>query len=297
MKYVIGIFISLIFLSDNLIAQVQDYDIQNGDTINKVVAGRRVGQWYIKAGPNHNDGYQTGDLIEEGKYENGRKQGLWKKYYPGGKLKSEITYVNSRPKGPYTLYYKNGKVEEKGNWERTKNTGSFKRYHPNGKLAQDFNFTATGKRTGEQKYFYENGQLRLVGTWQEGQETGQMKEYYENGDLMAVKNFNNGVLDKASVQAYASKSPQQDPLQKQMAAGKDMNIKATSADNPNQGGFDGNGYRKLYNRDKQISKDGTFRNYRLIDGKYYIYDDNGILQRIMVFKAGKYVGDGVIEES
>jgi len=297
MKQICLLLFSLLFLSEGLLAQTQDYDLQDGDTINKIVNGRRVGQWFIKAGPNHHEGYRTGNLVEKGNYENGRKQGLWKKYYPNGRLKSEITYVNSRPKGPYTLYYDNGKVEEKGNWERTKNTGSFKRYHPNGKLAQEFKFTASGKRSGAQRYYYENGNLRLEGTWQEGEESGQIKEYYENGDLMAVKNFNNGVLDKDSYETYAAKSPQQDPLKKQMAAGKDMAVKAGSSDAPNQGGFDGNGYRKLYNRDKQISKDGTFKNYRLIDGKYYIYDDNGILQQIMIFKNGKYVGDGVIEES
>lgn len=297
MKHLVALFISLFFLSDGLIAQVRDFDILDGDTVNKVVNGRRVGQWYIKAGPNHNEGYKTGSLVEEGVYVNGRKTGLWKKYYPGGSLKSKINYVNSRPTGPYTLYYKNGKVEEKGNWERTKNTGNFKRYHPNGTLAQDFQFTNSGKRTGEQKYYYDNGQLRLVGSWKEGMEIGEMKEYYENGDIMAVKNFNNGVLDKKSVQTFAPKSPQKNPLDKQLSAGKDINVKAGGSDAPNLGGFNGNGYRKLYNRDKQISKDGTFKNYRLMDGKYYIYNENGILKQIMIFKGGKYVGDGVIEES
>lgn len=277
--------------------QAQNYELYKGDTINQLVNGRRTGKWIIKAGPQKHPEYNTGAIVSEGEFQNSRKQGVWKTYYPNGRLKSEITYVNSRPKGPYTLYYENGKVEEKGNWEKTKNTGDFKRYHPNGKLAQDFSFTPGGKRSGEQKYYYDNGQLRLKGNWQEGQETGQMKEYYENGDLMAVKNFNNGVLDKNNYETYAPKTPQQDPLEKEMNAGKDMNVKASSSDNPNQGAFDGNGYRKLYNRDKQISKDGTFKNYRLIDGKNYIYDENGILQQIMIFKNGKYVGDGVIEES
>jgi len=297
MKHFLLICLSLIFFRPASVAQMQDYELLNGDTINKIVNGKRVGKWLIKAGPNRNADYKTGSLVEEGKYVNGRKEGLWKKYYPNGKLKSEITYISSRPKGPYTLYYKNGKVEEKGSWDRNKNTGGFKRYHPNGKIAQDFQFTASGKRTGEQKYFYENGQLRLVGSWQDGLETGQMKEYYENGDLMAVKYFNEGMMDKDRMETYAAKSPQADPLKKQLSEGKDINVKAGIADQPNQGGFDGNGYRKLYNRDKQISKDGTFKNYRLINGKYYIYDDNGILQQIMIFKGGKYVGDGVIEES
>ena len=34
-----------------------------------------------------------------------------------------------------------------------------------------------------------------------------------------------------------------------------------------------------------------------MDGKQFKYDDNGLLLQIMIFKNGKYIGDGVIEES
>ena len=259
-------------------------------------SGKRQGKWIIKADPVKHRGYSEGAIVEEGEYKDSRKVGLWKKYYPNGKLKSEITYKGSRPYGPYTLYYENGQIEEQGNWQRTKNTGDFKRFHKNGKVAQDFNFTESGKRTGEQKYYYENGNLRLEGTWQEGMETGEMREYYENGDLMAVKHFENGAMDKERFEAYAPKTPQKDPLEKQIAEGEDLKIAADKGEKPNQGGFDGNGYKKLYNRDKQIAKDGVFKNYRLMDGKFYKYDENGILQQIMIFKNGRYIGDGVIEE-
>jgi hypothetical protein len=32
-----------------------------------------------------------------------------------------------------------------------------------------------------------------------------------------------------------------------------------------------------------------------MEGKAFIYNDNGILTRVLIYKAGKYVGDGVIE--
>ncbi len=291
------LFIAFILLFSVTDLAAQAYELHNGDTINKVVSGRRQGQWIVKADPLKDFDFKEGAVIEEGVYNNSRKEGLWKTYYPNGKLKSEITYERGRPKGAYTLYYDNGKIEEQGDWERTKNTGDFKRYYTNGKTQQDFHFTAEGKRTGEQKYYYENGNLRLEGTWNDGQETGEMREYYENGDLMSVKKFNNGVLDKESVQVYAPKSPQQDPLEREIEeSGTDLKVTAGKEEKPNQGGFDGNGYKKLFNRNKQIAKDGTFLNYRLMDGKQYIYDDDGILQKIMIFKGGRYVGNGVIEE-
>jgi antitoxin component YwqK of YwqJK toxin-antitoxin module len=61
--------------------------------------------------------------------------------------------------------------------------------------------------------------------------------------------------------------------------------------------FDGNGYYKLYNKNMQLSKDGVFKNYKLIDGKDYIYNKDGILISIQVFKNGFYVGDAPLEEN
>lgn len=291
------LFIGL-FLIGSFFLNGQTFDLVEGDTINLVDENkRRQGKWIVKANPRMHKGYKPGSVVEEGVYKSSRKEGVWKKYYPSGKLRSEITYKSSRPYGPYVLYYENGNIEEQSNWARTKNTGSFKRYHENGKLAQDFNFTEGGKRTGTQTYYYENGNKRLEGIWKEGMESGEMKEYYENGDLMAVKNFNDGVLDKDSYASYAPKTPQEDPLEKQLAEGKEEVVKASKEEQPNLGGFDGNGYKKLINKDRQISKDGVFKNYRLMDGKEYKYDENGILIQIRILKNGKYIGDGVIEDS
>ncbi len=295
MKQLLFSFLFL-FLLGGLSAQ-KSYDLFEGDTINKIdVNNKRQGLWRVNARPGVDVAYANGELVETGEYQSSRKVGLWKRYYPGGKLKSEITYNRGRTTGPYILYYDNGNIEEQGNWQRTKNTGAFKRYHPNGKVAQDFTFTPSGKRTGKQTYYYENGNLRLEGTWQEGLEAGEMKEYYENGDLATVKNFNNGVMDKASVESYAPKTPIASPEKQAVAAGKEMNVTASKSEKPNQGTFDGNGYKQLFNADKQIAKDGVFKRYRLMDGKQYVYDVNGLLQQIMIFKEGKYIGDGVIEE-
>lgn len=294
MKYLSFVVFLLIF---SLSASTQSFELNGTDTINKVDANRkRQGYWMIKAKPPKYRQYPLGNLVEEGMYINSRKEGLWKKYYPSTKLKSEITYKGSRPFGAYTLYYENGNTEEAGNWERTKNTGGFKRYHPNGKVAQQFTFTPSGKRTGKQTYYYPNGKLRLEGTWNEGVETGEQKEYYENGDLMSVKKFNNGELDKASFESYAPKTTQVDPIEKIVAEGEEIKVTVSKEEKPNQGAFDGNGYKKLFNRDRHISKDGVFKNYRLIDGKQFKYDENGLLVQIMIFKGGKYIGDGVIEE-
>lgn len=55
------------------------------------------------------------------------------------------------------------------------------------------------------------------------------------------------------------------------------------------------GYHKTYNSNKDILMDGEFKNGKLFNGKHYIYDEYGLLEKIEVYKNGKYIGNGVVE--
>lgn len=54
------------------------------------------------------------------------------------------------------------------------------------------------------------------------------------------------------------------------------------------------GQHDLYNKNKQISKSGTFKDNRLWDGKNYIYDKDNTLVKIEFFKDGEFVRDSII---
>lgn len=264
-------------------------------------AGRRVGNWVIKGSDSNKPGFAADAKVEEGTYENGRKVGVWKAYFPSGELKSEITFVSGRPKGPYTTYYENGQVEEQGNWSLTKNYGSFKRYYENGQVAQDFTFDDSGKRNGPQKYFHENGQLMIEGNWNGGKENGEVKEYYEDGSLKSVRVFNGGQMDASkSTFKEASKPELVAKVEPEPVKDESNKVKQTvavqqSQAKPNIGYFDGNGQHTLYNKNRQISQKGLFKNGRLWDGKQYKYDRDGILTNIEIYQNGAYVGEGVID--
>lgn len=285
MKYILNILI--VFFSFSLFSQ------SNGN-INKLDSNsRKQGYWVVKNVGNSHPGYSENQKVEEGNFKDSWKEGLWKSYFPNGKLKSEIHYKMGRPIGPYKLYYDNGKLQEAGNWQRTKNTGDFKRYYPNGNIMQEFSFTEAGLRTGKQTYYYSNGNLRLEGNWENGKENGLITEYFENGEVSSKKQFNNGQLDKNNIQIFA---PRQAITKQGDDEGEKMIVKAGSGDKPNQGGFDGTGYKKLYNSNKQIAKEGYFKDYRLMDGKFYRYSEDGILVQILVFKNGNYIGDGILAD-
>lgn len=275
----------------------QTFQIVNGDTINKKDAtGKRQGKWIVTNKTKRLPGYKTDQKVEEGVYKSSRKAGLWTSYYSNGNKKNEIEYKNGRPSGPYKTYYSNGILQENGIWKNNRNVGTFKRFYENGKPSQEFNFNETGKRDGKQKYFYDNGQLMIEGTWNGGQESGTLMEYYENGDTKAKKAFTDGSLDETKTQNFKPKTPVKDALKEEEKAAPIRNVVAGKDERPNHGHFDGNGRHKLYNKHKLIVKDGVFKKYRLIDGKWYKYDVNNILINIERIVNGRYVGDVPFDE-
>lgn len=260
--------------------------------------GLRQGYWIIKGYMVNDDAFGPNATVEEGNYVNNRKEGLWKKYYPTGILRSEITYKNNRPSGAYAIYYSNGQIEEKSNWVRNKNIGEFKRFYPNGEPQQEFFFADNGKRNGVQKYYYENGQLALEVNIRNGKEEGEMRRYYENGKLSETKVMSGGELNQGSTRTYRGNAPKEPKVStKPVVNNKEVPPAAKSEAKPNDAfTFEPDGHNILYNASQQITQVGDFRNGRLWDGKWYRYNKDGILVRIEIYKDGKYIGTGVIEE-
>ena len=287
-------FLLLLFICKIAIAQSI-----NSDTLNQVdpTTGLKQGYWIVYNSIKKLPAYPAEAKVEEGKFADSKKLGIWKMYYPSGIIKSEITYTENRPKGYAKMYYENGKLQEEGLWENNRWVGDYKSYYDNGQVFYDFKYNNSGKREGEQKYFYDNGQTMMKGDMHDGKESGVWEERYETGDLRAKKSFNEGSLDPNNTEIYAPKQPlpekKEEPISKEPAKVID---KAKESVNEAQPAFTGNGYAKLFNMNKQISKEGEFKSYRLMDGKDYIYNKDGILERIAVYKAGRYVGEAPIEE-
>lgn len=269
----------------------------NNDTSHNFTdaTGKKQGKWIILNSMIHKPDYTDNQKVEEGKYIDSKKIGIWKEYYPNNNLKSKITYENNRPSGYAIMYHDNGKIKEEGLWKNNRWVGDYKLYYENGQVQQEFKFNATGKREGSQKYYHENGQTMIEGNWAGGREAGVVKEYYENGDIKSEKNFNDGNIDPATTKTYEPKKPIGIKKQEEKVEAPPIIPQKNEKDNLGKV-FNGEGYWKLYNSNKQVSKDGTFSKNRLLVGKVYYYNSDGILIRIAVYKNGKYVGDALIEE-
>lgn len=281
-------------------AQAQSYEMHGKDTINVIDAmGKKQGKWITWGKNKPGSCYTPEQKVEEGKYTENRKTGQWIEYYCNGNMKNKLTFVNGRPDGYAIMYHENGKISEEGTWKANRWVGNYKLYYENGAVQHEFAFNQSGKREGPQKYFHENGQIAIEGDFVNGKESGVIKEYYENGDIKAEKNYADGQVDIASIKEFQPKKPivksSTDPAENAPKVVITKDEKPNEAVAPNKGPMMLNGQHTLYNKNKQITKDGVFKDNRLIDGKAYIYDENGILNRIAVYKNGIYVGDTQVE--
>jgi antitoxin component YwqK of YwqJK toxin-antitoxin module len=266
--------------------------------------GKKQGPWKILGEFANLPDYAPKSIVEEGKYNNSLKVGVWKHYFPSGVLQNKLTYENNRPNGYAIMYHENGKISEEGNWKNNRWVGNYKLYYDNGNVQQEFTFNETGKREGPQIYNYENGQRMIEGNWKEGHEDGLVKEFYENGDPKADKIFDGGNLNTEKTTMYSPKKAMPEKKAEVVVDPKiDTHVKESDQ---NLGGSGTkaapvsvgliNGTATIYNKDRQVSKIGTFVNGKMISGKVYIYNGNGILTRIAVYENNNYKGDAPIEE-
>ncbi len=267
--------------------------------------GLRQNHWKIFNDSRHLPGYTDNAIVEEGDYKDNMKQGIWISYFPNGAVKSKITFKDNRPEGYAITYFQNGNVNEEGTWSNNRWTGPYKLRYENGVIQHEFTYNDNGKRAGQQKYYYPNGQVMIDENCTDGKQTGTTTEYNDDGSVKAKEVFNNGVIDESQTQRFEQKTTQKSvdviPVPVQNEAPKAAATVVTTTEQPNPGAsaakvFNGEGYWKLYNQNKQVSKDGLFHGGKLMDGTIYIYSGDGLLQKKAVYKSGVYQGDSPITD-
>ncbi|MEN9699176.1 MAG: hypothetical protein RLZZ301_374 [Bacteroidota bacterium] len=251
--------------------------------------GKRTGKWVYTGKDRPHSGYAKDAKVEEGSYQNGRKEGLWIKYHKDGKTpKLKGNYTNNRPDGNYTRFYENGQVSEQGYFGNNGYKGPLTRYHENGQVAYKATYNNEGQESGKVQYYHENGKLALEYTVKSGTVQGKVLRYNTQGQLVnSLEVSPDGTVSKFQ-------QVQVKPSQTQPIAVPNAEIYPPRLANPRTKGlkFSPNGYNKVYNDNDEIWMDGDFKNGQLWDGKVYDYDTDGILKKVRIFKFGKYHSDG-----
>lgn len=291
--------LALLCLFSFIKAQAQTFELYKGDTTNKIdIDGKKQGKWVLLGKHKPGTCYAPEAKVEEGKYQDNRKKDIWIEYFCNGNMKNKLTFTNGRPDGYAQMFHENGKISEEGNWKNNRWVGNYKLYYDNGQVQHEFVFNPSGKREGAQKYYYDNGQIAIEGNFANGKEAGLIKEYHENGDIKAEKNFMDGNVDVASIKEYEPKKPlvKKSDIPEENAP----KIVVSKDETPNEAKGKGpivlNGQNVLYNKNKQITKDGDFKNNQFMTGKAYFYNENGILTRVAIYKNGIYQGDTQVEK-
>lgn len=112
--------------------------------------------------------FRRGKIIAEGIFTDaGKKEGLWKEYYPDGKMKATGTYADDIKTGEWKFYYPNGQLEQ---------TGSYK----------------AGKLEGEWNWFYSSGKPLRKEFFIDGLADGMLTEYDEDGNIITEGDYIEG---------------------------------------------------------------------------------------------------------
>ena len=243
------------------------------DTLNQLDSYKqKQGYWIYYGRDKRLPGYEPDQKVEEGRYVDNRKYGVWTKYYASGGVQHEITYKNSRPHGYAKIYYTNGNIKEEGMWKGRRWKGVYKEYFENGCL-----------------YF-----SRETDTFKFGRKDscGVLLEHYRiltdaDGNINAKILLTNlgEAVDTVMVEPYKARTVPQKREGQPVKRFQNANPKI----------YDGRIRHTLYNKDRQISREGEFENNMLVNGKWYRYDSEGLLQRIEVYKKGRYIGDAPME--
>ncbi len=130
--------------------------------------------------------YENGQLMSEGVYVKGNRDGLWKEYYSNGNLQMEAIFDRSKVSGSVTEYFENGEVRSTGFYEvagrKKKRTGRWITYYSNGSRESEGEYIKN-ERVGRWQEWYENGELHLDAFFESGANQGPFKDHYENGQL------------------------------------------------------------------------------------------------------------------
>ena len=158
--------------------QIQD---RNGDVIKTV---GKIPDGAVK------EYYESGKLMEEADYKNGKREGISKWYYENGLLKGERNYKDGKLDGIIKWYYSTGSLGTEFNYKSGKLEGLTKLYWENGNIKAEHNYK-DGKRDGVNKQYYESGELRFIYLFKNGQRISR-KTYNRSGKLLSEQNDHKG---------------------------------------------------------------------------------------------------------
>jgi TonB family protein len=124
--------------------------------------------------------HANGELESAGRFENGKRLGLWLSYYDNGMMEDSTVYDAGNPVGTSLKWYRNGYPSD-SSVQKAGGMTVFVRWFDNGQPSSA-GFTLNGKLHGKWQYFHRNGKLSAFEEYDNGRLLS--RDYYDESGIM-----------------------------------------------------------------------------------------------------------------
>jgi len=129
---------------------------------------------------------REGNHLEVMHYQNGKRHGMNKIFYPDGTLRIEVTYINDKKEGPERYYFSTGKLASEVTFVNDKKEGLQKEYNNDGSLNNTVMYKH-GYKEGEKRWYDKNGNITKTEIYQMDRPINIMKKVQEKKPDPAIK--------------------------------------------------------------------------------------------------------------
>ncbi|MDH4473340.1 MAG: hypothetical protein QE487_12100 [Fluviicola sp.] len=285
---------------------VQANDLKNKSTRNHLNAsGEREGFWVVSK---DNDPIVDGEALKykEGSYKNGRKEGVWITYYEDGVTPRLIgEYADNRPAGTYFRFDKKGELVQASSVPKRISIKQSVQ-SSNSIYSCKMMFNQREMIAGQVFFTHRLFKKDLAFQFWVGESLEQVKSETKLVDYSWL----NANYTKVLMTYTAIRTPKKMRIEPLTSAVSPVTEKKQ---NPNTKGlayyhppvlkdprvskgmvFMPNGLNKVYTESAEIWMDGHFMNGQLYTGKVFVYDHDGVLLKVRLYKNGVYESDGVL---
>lgn len=300
----------LFFITVGLLLSLHSFGAKTPvvDTINQFDHfGKRTGYWVVDEN-NQATTFASKTKRKEGRYIKGRKNGAWICYYTDGVTPRLIgEYQDNRPGGAFFRFDKKGELIQASSVPRNINQSQSVEAK-NELFACRMMFHNSEMVAGQ--VFFEKRAFVAPYAYQFWTENSLEQNHSVSNQInYAWLNQNYPVLYSKYLHVRVPHAVKIENPEIQKVVSKVERIQVTQAETENRNRgivapiiydpkvakgmtFQLNGFNKLYTESNEIWIDGLFRNGQLKDGKVFVYDRDGVLLKVRIFKDGLYVSDG-----
>lgn len=281
------VFSIILFLavSSNVIAQ--DGKINQLDK-----AGLKQGYWILYGHMNPDKGYCDSCKVEEGMYVDDQYDGKWIKYHLDGKTQRlVVTYNNGVPDGPYEKINTDGVLLEMGIINGQKQL-PIRGYYPCGKIQFSKSYDESGLEHGTMNYYFNtcdctNKSLELLQKSEQklnGVLVDVSYEFYRSGCQRAIIIY--GAEGEILKKDYFRDTCTIDPNSPYQSCDKVLSVSNEPCD-PQLDSTNFKGQVKIFNKDENLIMEGVFKDGKIWNGEKYLYNSEGVLESIEIWKKGE----------